>query len=707
MGFDSTIRKRIRSLAREEQRSLSEADIYSSPELRTYLENLNVSLMDGDGEISAINVFEGDRDGEIAWTTGYMVNLNWNNRVIWYFPTPEQRFVAFMGLFFHEKAHDLFCDFNEELRAMSYLNQGIIYGEIPSSLSAEEDRDWAEIETALSTPQARSIFVQVFKELSNIVDDVHDENSLIDIYGSFVAEGIYLCQNALHASCPLFEDMCMQLLAGNQSDLSIAYNLLLQTMRFGDVLCRDDSSLVNSRYGAMLEKVRSHAEIACATDDKMRQFSELNYIMLAIWPFIRTELQNQQQQGQQNQQGSAAGQSNSQTQDPGNSQGQAPNAGQNQTGSLTSDQIQQILDQLSQGAAQVGQTRAPEQKHSSKNALQSRSNERKGEKQEKKDSVPKIDAGNAIYAAMKKIQQQVSENKAEQKMEMEAKQTMVDAVFACDQTSSHKGIPLKFERVLSVNQADKDNYDSVMKTLIAVSKRLQRQIVDALRDLKEGYRARHKIAGNELVVNDCYRPDGKCYSNKKNPQDFPDMAISVLVDHSGSMSGERIEAAMKASMLLYDFATGIGIPISISGHRSKSSGGVEYITYTDYERISNNDRYRLSKMEAHGNNRDGMALNIAAGLLERRPEQIKLLIIISDGRPNHTNYGGDAAVKDIQEIIRNCKRKGIEVIAAAIGTDRRQIQEIYEDEFLDISDLTKLPKIMTNIVKKRVLRSAL
>lgn len=186
MGFDSTIRKRIRSLAREEQRSLSEADIYSSSELRTYLENLNVSLMDGDGEISAINVFEGARDGEIAWTTGYTVNLNWNNRVIWYFPTPEQRFVAFMGLFFHEKAHDLFCDFNEELRAMSYLNQGIIYGEIPSGLSAEEDRDWAEIETALSTPQARSIFVQVFKELSNIVDDVHDENSLIDIYGSFV-----------------------------------------------------------------------------------------------------------------------------------------------------------------------------------------------------------------------------------------------------------------------------------------------------------------------------------------------------------------------------------------------------------------------------------------------------------------------------------------------------------------------------------------
>ena len=44
---------------------------------------------------------------------------------------------------------------------------------------------------------------------------------------------------------------------------------------------------------------------------------------------------------------------------------------------------------------------------------------------------------------------------------------------------------------------------------------------------------------------------------------------------------------------------------------------------------------------------------------------------------------------------------------AAIGDDKENIQAIYQDEFLDISDLSKLPKIMTNIVKKRVLRNSL
>ena len=181
------------------------------------------------------------------------------------------------------------------------------------------------------------------------------------------------------------------------------------------------------------------------------------------------------------------------------------------------------------------------------------------------------------------------------------------------------------------------------------------------------------------MVNDAYRPDGRCFANKKLPQDLPDMAISVLVDHSGSMNGDRINAAMKASMLLYDFATGIDIPISIAGHRSSDGTTVEYIMYTDFEKVGSSDRYRIAKMSAGGNNRDGMALNIAAGLLEKRPEDVKLLIIISDGRPNHTNYGGAAAAHDIQEI--------------------------YKEEFLDISDLSKLPKTMTNIVKKRVLRN--
>ena len=48
---------------------------------------------------------------------------------------------------------------------------------------------------------------------------------------------------------------------------------------------------------------------------------------------------------------------------------------------------------------------------------------------------------------------------------------------------------------------------------------------------------------------------------------------------------------------------------------------------------------------------------------------------------------------------------GIEVFAAAIGNDKEHIQAIYGDGFLDITDLSKFPKMLTGMVKKRILRN--
>jgi len=41
-------------------------------------------------------------------------------------------------------------------------------------------------------------------------------------------------------------------------------------------------------------------------------------------------------------------------------------------------------------------------------------------------------------------------------------------------------------------------------------------------------------------------------------------------------------------------------------------------------------------------------------------------------------------------------------IAAAIGNDRENLQRIYGDSYMDISDLTQLPMKLTNVVKKHI-----
>ena len=96
-------------------------------------------------------------------------------------------------------------------------------------------------------------------------------------------------------------------------------------------------------------------------------------------------------------------------------------------------------------------------------------------------------------------------------------------------------------------------------------------------------------------------------------------------------------------------------------------------------------------MSARWGNRDGAALRFAAERLMSRPEEIKLLIIISDGQPAASGYYGTAAEADLRGIKKEYSAKGIKLFAAAIGSDKPNIQRIYGDGFLDITNLEKLP----------------
>ena len=100
-----------------------------------------------------------------------------------------------------------------------------------------------------------------------------------------------------------------------------------------------------------------------------------------------------------------------------------------------------------------------------------------------------------------------------------------------------------------------------------------------------------------------------------------------------------------------------------------------------------------------GNKRD---LRFVAEKLSKRPESVKLLILVSDGQPAADGYYGTAAEEDLRGIKQEYQRKGILFIAAAIGNDKQNIERIYGDSFLDICDLNQLPTKLTNVVKRHV-----
>ena len=139
----------------------------------------------------------------------------------------------------------------------------------------------------------------------------------------------------------------------------------------------------------------------------------------------------------------------------------------------------------------------------------------------------------------------------------------------------------------------------------------------------------------------------------------------------------------------------------VYGH-STSGSSVALYSYAEFDSIDNDDRYRMMDISARENNRDGAALRFVAEQLSKRNEDVKLLILVSDGQPADSGYYGTAAEEDLRGIKQEYQRKGILFVAAAIGDYKPSIERIYGDSFLDITDLDQLPAKLTAVVKRHI-----
>jgi len=110
----------------------------------------------------------------------------------------------------------------------------------------------------------------------------------------------------------------------------------------------------------------------------------------------------------------------------------------------------------------------------------------------------------------------------------------------------------------------------------------------------------------------------------------------------------------------------------------------------------------MMDISSRRNNRDGAALRYTMEQLAKRPEDIRLLILVSDGQPADSGYGGTAAEADLRGVKKDCERKGVLLVAAAIGDDKPNIERIYGDSFMDITDLEKMPQKLTQVVKRHI-----
>ena len=700
MPIDRDILSRVRRLSAEKADAMTADKLFTSREFLSYAQSV-INAVTGRYELKIkLEAYHGELDGDTAATNNRVITVNTHHRRTYFFDSLLNKFLSQMGGILHECSHCLYMNFDIWEKQIQAIRDGRFL-ETPDTESVEEEETLEQLNAAIQKEEYRPLIASVFHSLYNIFQDGHDEEKMILESVPLIAQCILMRREAKKAEFPAVEDMVQD---KNWTQLTQMYALLLEMSLFEDVFMQDPQTAFTLEPMQKLRELVPTIRRAKNTDNAKLRGELTVKTMLFLWPYIEEEVESQKQELQQNSSGN--------TGNPQTSAGNvSPQQNQADGEELIQQAVQHVLNQLGQ-CAQMGTTTVPEK---GKTSSVAKANQKAAKKQtaagmqntgnqQAQQMIQTTSSGtfgtDPGLQALQQLVNTIATADAEEELQDEISGDALIVVQSVNQNSTHRGIPIYYCRRTDVSEDDKKLYNETMAELTGYSKRLQRHMKQALRDLQDGSIAHHRYFGNRFEARSAYRPDQRMYAQKKLPKDLPEMAISILVDHSGSMnSGDRLMASMKASMLLYDFATSLDIPVEVSGHNTASCGqGVNYFQYTDFRQVTPREKYRLAKMRCGGCNRDGAAIEIAANRLARRPEDVKLLIVISDGQPNDTDYGGEEAAKDISSIVKRYRKLGVETIAAAIGDDKERIKEIYgEGVFLDIGwDLSVNVSLLNN-----------
>lgn len=300
------------------------------------------------------------------------------------------------------------------------------------------------------------------------------------------------------------------------------------------------------------------------------------------------------------------------------------------------------------------------------------------------------------------ILEAVAEDAVHTSLEKERKRELNELAQSISYGNIHNGVNMTVHRICEVEPELRDEYDEVADDLLHISRQLQKSVTQKLEDSRRGGKQTSLLMGRRLDAHAIARLDGRVFCKNALPNEAPALSVGLLLDESGSMcSCDRATYARATAIILYDFCRALDIPIMVYGH-STSSGRVDLYSYAEFDAIDRDDRYRLMDISSRGSNRDGAALRYVAEQLAKRTEDVKILMLVSDGQPADSGYYGTAAEEDLRGVKQEYQRKGILFVAAAIGADKDNIERIYGDSFLDITDLNKLPVKLAGIIKRYI-----
>lgn len=255
-------------------------------------------------------------------------------------------------------------------------------------------------------------------------------------------------------------------------------------------------------------------------------------------------------------------------------------------------------------------------------------------------------------------------------------------------------------------------HGAVIKQLRRQFQRIRREEFVKLRRRLEGDEVDIEAAVEAIIERKGHRPpDERLYIQRQ--KQARDVAVAFLVDMSSSTqqvihaNGRSILDTEKESLLLMAEALeSLGDAYAIYGFSGYGRGRVSFYVAKDFqEPYGELVQRRISGMSGRLENRDGAAIRHAVSKLVAWPARVRLLILLSDGRPldcGCRQYFERYAQEDTRMALREAQR--LQVHPFCITVDRqaqRYLSHMYSQvQFTIIDQVSALPFRLPGIYRR-------
>lgn len=662
-----------------------------------------------------VNIYWDPKDHNGACTNNTSIRINAGHPSVTKIRGRMNRYEMICGLFAHELGHVLYTDFLAKQTYMNYLSAYKFFPAPPVLKEAQDARNEKDFwEYVKADPRNMAFAQQIAFFIANVLEDGYIESRILAQFPGMLGYNLSIMRDHQFKDMSTVTQLIEKEDDGSGHIFQSILQIILSYALFGEIKY-GETPLSDIRIQTVFKLIPQIDDAVTTTSAKER-WQIVSLILIRLWHHIEDYIEickEHQDEAASSGSGSSAGevlagllQALSGTSSQGEGSGTpVPGADKDAPPAVNSEKREKTKAECksdenesgedSENAESESNTNQSDEAESDSNfspdsidggtsGKQATTSEEGGRiPYHQTDSVSEPVGGETQYdddykreqsdraaADIERMLEQMAEKAACKQLENERIQELNEAAQSISYGNIHNGVNIAVHRIAEVDEELQDQYHQICGPLLTISKQLQRNLIQKLKDQQRGGKQTGLVMGRRLDAHALCRNDGKVFYKNNLPNEIPRISVGLLLDESGSMScGDRSTYARAAAIILYDFCQALNIPVMVYGHSTSWSRGVDLYSYAEFDAIDKNDKYRMMDISARGSNRDGAALRYVAEQLSKRDEEVRILILVSDGQPADAGYSGTAAEEDLRGIKQEYKRKGLLFVAAAIGDD--------------------------------------